>query len=292
MLRLYVHEAPLVASAMAFNFFLSLVPLIILLGYAAGRLARQHGIDAVLEPLLDSIPQAAHPMVRHEMERLAGSGGANLAPIGIVGFLWLASSGAHGSMDLFELAVNAHRRPWWKQRLIAVAWILVALSVVTAGGALAVSFEPEAASVTETAAPAPSASATPASKPPRSASSRPRAKFRKTLRALNEPVQRRSLVAFALAVTLSALAAFYRFAVEHPPRVRRRAWPGAAVALAAWFGVSWIFGEYVSSLGRYALFYGGLAAVAVLLIWLWLISLALLLGAEVNAQLEGVRDRG
>jgi membrane protein len=46
----------------------------------------------------------------------------------------------------------------------------------------------------------------------------------------------------------------------------------------------------VSSLGNYALYYGSLAAVAVLLIWLYLSSLALVFGAEVNAQLEGVRD--
>jgi membrane protein len=61
--------------------------------------------------------------------------------------------------------------------------------------------------------------------------------------------------------------------------------------MSAFLLVSWAFGAYVSSLGSYALFYGGLAAVAVLLFWFYLSSLALLLGAELNAQLEGVRDR-
>ena len=54
--------------------------------------------------------------------------------------------------------------------------------------------------------------------------------------------------------------------------------------------VSWAFEAYALSIADYALYYGSLAAVAVLLVWLYLTSLALVLGAEMNAQLEGVRD--
>ena len=85
------------------------------------------------------------------------------------------------------------------------------------------------------------------------------------------------------------LAGFYRFAVEHPSGVKRRVWPGAAAAIGSWLVVSWGFGAYVVSIADYALYYGSLAAVAVLLVWLYLTSLALVLGAEVNAELEGVR---
>ena len=91
-----------------------------------------------------------------------------------------------------------------------------------------------------------------------------------------------------LLVALLGLALFYRFAVEHPPGIHRRAWPGAIVAIASWLLVSWVFGAYLGSLGTYAVYYGSIAAVAVLLVWLYLTSLALLLGAEVNAMLEGV----
>ena len=52
------------------------------------------------------------------------------------------------------------------------------------------------------------------------------------------------------------------------------------VAFAAWLIVSWVFSEYVGSLGKYTLFYGSVAAVAVLLVWFYLTSWALLLGAE------------
>jgi membrane protein len=109
-------------------------------------------------------------------------------------------------------------------------------------------------------------------------------------RFFGAPLERWSVVGVILVLGVCGLALFYRFAVEHPPGVRRRAWPGAFVAMTSFLLVSWAFGAYVTSLASYALFYGGLAAVAVLLFWFYLSSLALLLGAELNAQLEGVRD--
>ena len=54
--------------------------------------------------------------------------------------------------------------------------------------------------------------------------------------------------------------------------------------------MSWGFSLYVRTLATYTVYYGSLAAIAVLLIWLWLISLAMLIGAELNSQLEGLRD--
>ena len=107
---------------------------------------------------------------------------------------------------------------------------------------------------------------------------------------MHAPWERAVGLAALFALSLGGLASFYRVAVEHPAGVRRRAWPGAIVALVAWVLISWIFGVYVGSLASYALFYGSVAAVAVLLVWFYLTSWSLLLGAEVNAQLEGLRD--
>ena len=92
--------------------------------------------------------------------------------------------------------------------------------------------------------------------------------------------------AFTLVAGMGFLAGFYRFAVEHSGAFRRRVWPGTLAAVLSWLVVSWAFGAYVGSIGDYALFYGSLAAVAVLLVWLYLTSLSIVLGAEVNTQLE------
>jgi membrane protein len=62
------------------------------------------------------------------------------------------------------------------------------------------------------------------------------------------------------------------------------------VAVGLWILISWGFGLYVRTLTDYAVFYGSLAAVAVLIVWLWLVCLAILVGAELNAQLAGLRD--
>jgi membrane protein len=94
-----------------------------------------------------------------------------------------------------------------------------------------------------------------------------------------------------LVAGMGLLAGFYRYAVEHPPGVRRRVWPGTATAVASWLLVSWGFETYAATIADYALFYGSLAAVAILLVWLYLTSLALVLGAEVNARFEGIRTR-
>lgn len=66
-------------------------------------------------------------------------------------------------------------------------------------------------------------------------------------------------------------------------------WPGAATTVCLGALASWGFAAYVKELSRFTLFYGSLATVAVLMLWLWLCCAALLLGGEVNAQLEGVR---
>lgn len=72
--------------------------------------------------------------------------------------------------------------------------------------------------------------------------------------------------------------------------MRRRLLPGGVVTVALWAAASAGFSYYVARFARYATFYGSLATVAIVLFWLWLLSLALLVGGEVNAQLEGVRD--
>jgi membrane protein len=66
--------------------------------------------------------------------------------------------------------------------------------------------------------------------------------------------------------------------------------PGALVAIVIWLVASGLFAVYVSMFGSYNKAWGSLAAVIVMLTWLWLSALALLLGAEVNAEAERSRE--
>jgi membrane protein len=65
--------------------------------------------------------------------------------------------------------------------------------------------------------------------------------------------------------------------------------PGSVLAVVLWVVVSGGFALYVASFGNYSRTYGALAAVVVFLIWLWLSNMALLFGAELDAEL--IRER-
>ena len=78
------------------------------------------------------------------------------------------------------------------------------------------------------------------------------------------------------------------------PNVAHPRWrfltPGAVLAVVLWLLASGLFAFYVSAFGSYNKAWGSLAAVIIMLTWLWLSALALLLGAEVNAEAERSRE--
>lgn len=95
-------------------------------------------------------------------------------------------------------------------------------------------------------------------------------------------------VGWFLAVVLLSLlfAVIYYFA----PDVRTRRWhwlsPGAAIGIVGWFLASMGLRLYLHFFNNYSATYGGLGAVIILLTWFYLTGLMLLLGAEVNSQIE------
>jgi membrane protein len=76
--------------------------------------------------------------------------------------------------------------------------------------------------------------------------------------------------------------------VEHPHW--RFVSPGAILAAVIWLAASGAFAFYTSNFGSYNKAWGSLAAVIIMLTWLWLAAIALLLGAEVNAEAERSRE--
>jgi membrane protein len=70
----------------------------------------------------------------------------------------------------------------------------------------------------------------------------------------------------------------------------KRVLPGVVVGLAVWLVASVVFALYVANFGSYDKTYGTLGGVIVLLVWMWLTNVALLLGLELNAELERNRE--
>ena len=82
------------------------------------------------------------------------------------------------------------------------------------------------------------------------------------------------------------VAAFFRWATLRKDGRRPSSFRGAALTLTLWILVSTLFSVYVRTLASYSKFYGGLATVVVLLLWLWFMAFALLAGGALNALLE------
>ena len=96
-------------------------------------------------------------------------------------------------------------------------------------------------------------------------------------------------------VLLLVVAFLFSLLYWAAPDVRRRfRWvtPGGVLAIVLWLAVSGLFALYVSGFSSYNKTYGSLAGIIVFLVWLWLTNLAILLGAELNAELDRARAAG
>lgn len=260
-LAMYDHDAIQKASAMAFWLFLGLVPLLGMLGWALARFAGSEMRDSIIASLFAVAPEPAQNMVDEQIHRLAERG-ATLAPFSFLGFLWIASGGTHTAMKGIQEAQTGKSRPWLVNRALAMAFVIAFLLVVTITTMLMVTAMASARRNLSTG-------------------------------AVEEGwlylVRVGALPMSVLVATLGA-ALFFRVSVPKIPNFpRRRVWPGALASGASWVLMSWGFSHYGQAIGRFPIFYGSLAAVALVLLWLWVSSLLLLLGSEVNLQLEGAR---
>lgn len=243
-----LHNASRAASAMAFDAFLSIIPLLAVAGWALHRL--RDDVAHILAAVLRVAPPAVSAGLGAEFFRMSTTNAIVLAPLFLGAFLWVSSAGASTAMGVFETMFVSPPRPWWKRRIIGMALVLGSIPAVALVTTVAILLARVAGS------------------------------FGGRLIAAAAP----------LVIVTGMVAAFFRWTIWRPVTVKRRVWPGAIVTVALWAIVSTIFSYYVGTLAQYATLYGNLASVAVLLFWLYLISLSVLVGGEINAQLEGVRD--
>jgi membrane protein len=95
-------------------------------------------------------------------------------------------------------------------------------------------------------------------------------------------------------VLLVIVSGMFTFIYYVAPNVRqpRLRWitPGGGLAVLVWIAASLLFGLYAANFGSYDKTYGTLGGVIVFLLWLWISNVALLLGAEFDAELERARE--
>ena len=241
---------------MAFNLFLAAIPMVALAGWALTAMLRgSPNTLGTASSLLNLTPNDVREIIDRHLGRL--SAGA-VAPIAVAGSFWLAAGAFHTLMTVFETSLQAKRRSWWSKRLIAMVCVVVTLL------ALGLSVPIAAA-----------------------ASGAPLRMVEELLGASEHHVTvgRYVTVVVGGCTLTTLLAGVYRIGLRRSG-VQRRVWPGAVLAVAIGSISSSALAYYGQTLARFTLFYGSLAAVAVFLAWLWLWCAALLLGAELNTQLE------
>ena len=96
---------------------------------------------------------------------------------------------------------------------------------------------------------------------------------------------------FMLIVIMTGLAFVCRYGPSrNPARWQWVSW-GSAIAAVSWIFVSWVFSYYVANFGSYNKTYGSLGAIVGFMTWIWISSIVVLMGAELNAELEQQTQR-
>jgi membrane protein len=246
------------AAEMSFWLFLAIVPLAAVAGYVAARLATGH--DWLASALLEAVPSQVRDLLATQVERVAAWHGGALAPVAAATFVWAASSGVQAVFDALEVQTGTSR-PWWKKRLLAIA-TCVALSLGTAVLALL------AAGLDWVEALA--------------GAHLPPFFLRVEHGFLGHVV--RLLLAALIAVAMTA--GLYRIASPRSPNSPIRVLPGAVLTVVLQVLLGWGYGRYLTKLGgRGGAYQAGLAAIAFTMTTIWLFSIALLLGAQLNCVL-------
>jgi membrane protein len=243
--------------------FPAMLALLSLLGiFGQGQVTKV--VDTVLDVLRPLVAQDTLKTFDPILRSMATSQGAGLTLIlGLAGALWSAS----GYVGAFGRAMNRiyeidEGRPFWKLRplmllitLVAVVMTALVLVMLVVSGPLAESIG-------------------------------------KTIGLGDATVTAWQFVKWpVLLVMVMLIVAMLYYATPNVKQPKFR-WisVGAAVAIVVWILASVAFAFYVSNFGSYNKTYGSLAGVIVALLWLWLTNLALLLGAEIDSELERGRE--
>ena len=251
----------LTGAGMAFYWFLSIVPALLA---AVGMLGLfdvgQDTVGRITERVTRALPGWASEVLTDPIRKSTAGGGSVLAVLfGVAAALWSASAGMVGMQMGLDVAYDVQDdRKFLKKRLVAFELLLAMLVL----GGVATAFIVFGAPLGD------------------------------ALRD-NLPFGSAFVVLWTVVrwvVGLVALTGLFATIYYLSPNRETPRWvwvsPGGILAAVIWLVASVGFSIYVNSFGKYAETYGPLAGVVVLLFWLYLTALAIVLGGELNAELE------
>ncbi len=240
------------AAKVAYYFFLSLFPLVLVLFALTGLIGGDSAFRWIMGRMQTAMPAETASYLEQFVRQVTNQPRPGILSIGLVLTLWSASNVFAAFADGLNTMYDVEEgRSWWKKRLVAVA-LLVGTSILIVASAAAI-VAGEAIG-----------------------------------RALGLGVAW-NLLRYALAFVLLTfvLALLYYFLPDREQSSEKgRILLGAAIGALLWVGATTLFRVYVANLGSYSETYGFVGAVIVLLLWLYLTGVAVLLGGEVAAVLE------
>ena len=252
------------AAQLAYYFFLALFPAL-LFGVALASFMPIAGLmDAITAALGRIAPQEVLDLVQGQLILIAKAKNGGLLTLGIIGTLWSTSSGLSAVIDTLNQAYDVQEsRPFWKTKLIAIGLTIVLAVFVVVSFALVM----VGPTIGEKAA----------------AALHLGPLFVWTWRIVHWPL------VFALVAFAVALIYYYAPDVE-----QEWIWitPGSVLATLLWIGISLGFRFYVTRFTSYNATYGAIGGAIVALLWFYVSALAVLVGAELNAEIEHASPYG
>jgi membrane protein len=251
----------MLAGGVAFFGFLAVIPGLIALVSLYGLVADPAEVASTIEGLSEALPASAQSLVADQIGSVVTAGTGSLTTglvISVLAALFSASSGTQNLMAAINIAYDeTESRGAVKLRALALALTAGAIVFMVVAIVL-VAVAPVLLDALGTAG-----------------------------RILGQVVRWVLLVG----LVVLGLAVVYRVAPDRDAPRFRWVTPGSFAATALWIAGSVAFSFYVDNFGSYNKTYGTLAGIVVFLLWLYLTSYIVLLGAEINSEAEYQTER-
>lgn len=252
------------AAQLAYYFFLALFPALLFVIAIAGLFADAGLISRLVDVMSGAVPPDVVAIIREQLTMIAQGGQGGILTFGVVAALWSSSAAMVSLITVLNRAYDVEdARPWWKQRLVAIAltvgvavFIIISFALVLAG--------PEMADWLATKLGMGSV-------------------FTLAWKILQWPL------VFALVALAFCLIYYFAPDVEQDFVYLT---PGSVLATLLWLVASLAFRFYVVNFASYNETYGTIGGVMVLLLWLYISGLVVIIGAEANAEIEHASAHG
>jgi membrane protein len=246
-----------VSAGITFFGLLAIFPAMAAFISVYGLFADPSVIQKELSLLTGLLPGGAVEILSDQVTRIAGKGRSTLGFAFAVSFatsLWSANAGMKALIDGLNIAYGrTEKRGFISLTLVSLAFTIGAIIALLLTTGLVIIAPAEIAAI-----------------------------------GLGGPGH--ALVTFGrwpavLIMTILALAVLYRYAPTPQGRKQRWVTPGSVMASAVWLGASSAFSFYVSNFGSYNATYGSLGAAVGFMTWIWVSTMVILMGAELNGEL-------